>query len=134
MLLLAGLRVCQPIRIERCELSAAAGKPESWELARQSGQNMTPLLPATPGITYTTVLLVAARCFIRLHFSLRGLPEDLRALSLTLASTALIMAQMCCPMVRCEACGAEEPLPHEDYPRAERIKVCGPYTGSVNMC
>ena len=95
---------------------------------------MTPLLPATPGITYTTVLLVAARCFIRLHFSLRGLPEDLRALSLTLASTALTMAQMCCPMVRCEACGAEEPLPHEDYPRAERIKVCGPYTGSVNMC
>ena len=87
---------------------------------------MTSLLRATPGITYTTVLLVAARCFMRLHFSLRGLPEDMRALALTLASTALIMAEVCCPMVRCEACGAEEPLPQEDYPRAQRNKVSSP--------
>ena len=69
------------------------------------------------------MLLIAARCFLRLHFSLRGLPEDLRALSVALATQAMTMAQAFRPAVRCEACGAEELLPREYYPRAERIKV-----------
>ena len=69
------------------------------------------------------MLLVAARCFLRLHFSLCGLPEDLRALSMALATQAMTMAQALRPAVRCEACGAEELLPREDYLRAERIKV-----------
>ena len=92
---------------------------------------MTSLVPASPGITYTTVLLVAARCFLRLHFSFRGLPEDLRALSLALAAQAMTMVQSFRPAVKCEACGAEELLPQEDYPRAERIKVSDPCIGYV---
>ena len=84
---------------------------------------MTPLSPAMPGITYTTVLLVAACCFVRLHFAVRGTAEDVRAVTVRLAQAAVDRADAARPAVRCEACGAEELLPAGDYPRAQRIKV-----------
>ena len=83
------------------------------------------LVVATPGITFTTVLLVAARCFMRLHFSYRGTPDDLWAMTLMLTSCAICRAEAPHTLVKCEACGLEERLvkQEDDYARAKRMKV-----------
>lgn len=88
---------------------------------------MTSLFPALPGITFTTVLLVVARAFTRLHFSFRGAPEGLWAVTNLLSNLALSRAEMSSDAVTCEACGAAERLPGHiprmDYVRAQRVKV-----------
>ena len=85
--------------------------------------DVTPLPAAAPGITFMTVLLVAARCVMRLHFSYRGMLADLQEVTVQLASNAIILVDGHGPAVKCEACGAEEMLPQEEYPRAQRVKV-----------
>ena len=63
---------------------------------------------------------------MRLHFSYRGLPEDLRAMTVLLPCFALLdRAATRHVTVKCEACGAEEQLVEqkEDCARAQRIKV-----------
>ena len=83
------------------------------------------LFLTVPGITFTTVLLVAARCFMRLHFSYRGTPEDLWAMTVVLASCALRRVETHHTAVKCEACGAEERLVRQEkkYMPARRMKV-----------
>ena len=86
---------------------------------------MMSFLVAMPGITFTTVLLVAARCFMRLHFSYRGSPEDLWAMTVVMTSCALCRAETPHTAVKCEACGTEERLvkQEDDCARAKCMKV-----------
>ena len=115
----ARLACAQPLPSAR-----APAIPGLVSLHARVAMGITSHSPAMPGITYTTVLLVAARCFVRLHYALRGTAADVRALTLKLATAAVEKANWAHPAVRCEACGAEELLPlREDYPRAQRVKV-----------
>ena len=71
------------------------------------------------------MLLVAAHSFMRLHFSYRGTPEDLWAMTIVLTSCAICRAELPHTAVKCEACGAEEQLfkQEDGYARAKRMKV-----------
>ncbi|KAK9825852.1 hypothetical protein WJX81_004094 [Elliptochloris bilobata] len=77
------------------------------------------------GITFVTVLLVAARCFLRLHFSFRGSPDELSSQTEMLVHSAVSLAVEHRAAVVCEACCDGELLPLEQHPRAQHIKVCG---------